>query len=383
MKSSAYRFDFADWGKDEYISILKSVTLDYRKELESVLENDFSNSEVILMNSARSGLFIVLEHLKKAFPERQQVLIPAYICPSVPETVTKAGLEPVPVGVADDLNISLEHLERQLSDNILAVICVHMYGKEMDMERAEMLCRKYDVFLIDDAAQLGTAKSDARPCGSYGDFGLVSFAQSKSIVTGVRGSGGVLLVNSEKGKALIQKDQLPLNKSRGRIFQLLYFYLAYIHGEKFGRLVYYWERLKQRLNMKATDHYKVSRISSIEAAIAYTQLQSLQQRMLNQQEKLLLAKQLLSDHNCFSLPQVAGNTYLTRLMLQLHQSVELETFRKLLASQGISTRLGYNGNKKLLEIPCKGRLSMREFEDMCNRINRIRNCQLESLGNRL
>lgn len=362
---------------------MRSIVCDYRERLQEFLERQFTGSDVLLLNSARGGLIIVLAHLKKSFPDRKQVLIPAYICPSVPETVIKAGLEPVPVGVADDLNISLEHLEQQLSANVLAVICVHMYGKEMDMERAGMLCRKHDVFLIDDAAQLGTAKSAARPCGSYGDFGLVSFAQSKSIVTGVRGSGGVLLVNSNKGKALIQKDQLPLNESRGRICQLLYFYLAYIHGEKFGRLVYYWERLKQRLNMKAMDHYKVSHISNIEAAIAYTQFQSLQQRMLNQQGKISLAKKLLSDHNCFSLPQVAGNTYLTRLMLQLHPSVELETFRKLLSSQGISTRLGYNGNKKLLEIPCKGRLSMREFKDMCNRINRITNCQSESLENKL
>lgn len=380
MKSHGYRFDFADWDGDEYLAILRSMVSDFRKRLQTLLETEFPTSDVILLNSARGGLFIILDRLGRAFPGRKQVLVPSYICPSVPETIKKAGLEPIQVEVGDDLNISVECLEQYITEKTLAAICVHMYGKPMDIEQAERICTKHNLFLIDDAAQLGAGGQDKRACGGYGDFGLVSFAQSKSIVTGVRGSGGVLLVNSDRGKAIVRKEDLVLGESKGRAAQLLYFYMGYIRGRTFGKTLYYWERLKHHMNLKSRNYYEIGRISNTEAAIACAQYGSLRERMRNQREKIRLAGEILGENRYFSLPQVKENSYVTRLMLQLNRPEELGNFRNQLSRSNISTRLGYDPGKGLLEIPCKGGISISKFEEMCRQINMITSCRLEADG---
>jgi len=380
MKPYGYRFDYADWDGDEYLAIIRSLFSDYRTKLQTLLESEFPESDVVLLNSARGGLSVVLEHLRKSFPERQQVLVPGYICPSVPETVERAGLEPVPVEVGEDLNMVAERLEESITDKTLAVICVHMYGKPMAIRHAERVCKAHDLFLIDDAAQLGSGSKDGKAYGSHGDFGLVSFAQSKSIVTGVRGSGGVLLVNSDRGRSLVKTEHLALAGSRGRVAQLLYFYAAYIQGRRFGKMLYYWERLRQRLNLAKQNHYRVGRISNLEAAIAWTQYGTLDERTRNQKEKICAAKRIFSNNSFFTLPQVTEDTYVTRLMLQLNRPEQLAEFRKALSTEGISTRPGYDPDAGMVEIPCKGAISQAEFEQMCDQINRITDRQLETHG---
>lgn len=79
--------------------------------------------------------------------------------------------------------------------NVKAVIVVHLYGLSADMDKIVELCKKYDVTLIEDAAEsLGTYYK-GKHTGSFGDYGIFSFNGNKIITTS---GGGMLVSNNEE-----------------------------------------------------------------------------------------------------------------------------------------------------------------------------------------
>lgn len=107
----------------------------------------------------------------------------------------------IPVFVDSDYetwNMSPKYLEEALIKypNAKAVIVVHLYGLSADMDKIVELCKKYNVTLIEDAAEsLGTTYK-GKYTGTFGDYGIFSFNGNKIITT----SGGGMLVsnNSER-----------------------------------------------------------------------------------------------------------------------------------------------------------------------------------------
>ena len=102
----------------------------------------------------------------------------------------------IPVFIDSDLetwNMSPRYLEEALIKypNAKAVIVVHLYGLSADMDKIVKLCKKYNVTLIEDAAEsLGTTYK-GRYTGTFGDYGIFSFNGNKIITT----SGGGMLVS--------------------------------------------------------------------------------------------------------------------------------------------------------------------------------------------
>ena len=81
--------------------------------------------------------------------------------------------------------------------NVKAVIVVHLYGLSADIDRIVALCKKYNVTLIEDAAEsLGTTYK-GKSTGTFGEYGVFSFNGNKIITT----SGGGMLV-SDDSKAI-------------------------------------------------------------------------------------------------------------------------------------------------------------------------------------
>ena len=78
-----------------------------------------------------------------------------------------------------------------------AVLVVHLYGLCAHIEEIAAICKKYNVPLIEDAAEsLGTTYK-GKYTGTFGDYGIISFNGNKIITTS---GGGMLLVNTEDAK---------------------------------------------------------------------------------------------------------------------------------------------------------------------------------------
>ncbi|CAM1373825.1 DegT/DnrJ/EryC1/StrS family aminotransferase [Tenacibaculum xiamenense] len=109
-------------------------------------------------------------------------------------------------------NMCPKVLEEAIEDRISkgkkpkAIIVVHLYGMPAKMNEIMSVARKYDITLIEDAAEALGSKYKKNKCGTFGDFGILSFNGNKIITT----SGGGALVcknNKEKEKAIFLATQ--------------------------------------------------------------------------------------------------------------------------------------------------------------------------------
>ena len=99
--------------------------------------------------------------------------------------------------------------------NVKAVIVVHLYGLSADMDPIVKLCKKYNVTLIEDAAEsLGTTYKD-KYTGTFGDYGIFSFNGNKIITT----SGGGMLVSDNEERIAKVRFWATQSRDQARHYQ--------------------------------------------------------------------------------------------------------------------------------------------------------------------
>jgi perosamine synthetase len=165
---------------------------EHRTAFEKDVRNLLGAPFVRATNSGRSALFVTLEAMKKC-GERDEVVIPAFVCPSVGRAVVKAGLKPVLCDVGPHgSGLDMESLERALSGRTLAVVTAHLYGYPADIRPIVELSHAAGALVIEDAAQAFGAKLRGQYCGTMADAGIFSFAMSKALWS----NGGGLIATS-------------------------------------------------------------------------------------------------------------------------------------------------------------------------------------------
>ena len=173
------------------------------KQSKSILEERFK-STVHLYDSGRSAL----THILKAFdfPENSEIIIQAYSCIVVPNSVFQAGLEPVIVDIDTSLNIDPEHIKDHISANTKAIIVQHNFGNPADMESIKKICDSHNIILIEDCAHsLGveyTLNGETVQCGAVGDAAIFSFGRDKCISSVIGGAGVIHPRHPEVNKRL-------------------------------------------------------------------------------------------------------------------------------------------------------------------------------------
>jgi dTDP-4-amino-4,6-dideoxygalactose transaminase len=118
-------------------------------------------------------------------------------------SIARADATPVFVDIdPDTYNISPECVEKVIADmtkeeraKLKAIIPVHLYGQCADMQRILKIAEKYNLIVIEDAAQAVGAEHNGMRAGAIGDFGCFSFFPSKNL--GAFGDGGMVTTNSE------------------------------------------------------------------------------------------------------------------------------------------------------------------------------------------
>ena len=121
----------------------------------------------------------------------------------------------VPVFVDSDYetwNMNSNYLELALQKypKAKAVVVVHLYGLSANMDEIIRICKKYNVALIEDAAESLGSKYRGRQTGTFGDFGVFSFNGNKIITT----SGGGMLVSNNQER--IEKVRFWSAQSRDK-----------------------------------------------------------------------------------------------------------------------------------------------------------------------
>ena len=112
--------------------------------------------------------------------------------------VAYVGAEPIFIDSdRDTWNMDPEALKNafEVYGKPKAVVVVHLYGNPARMDEIRDLCDQYEVALIEDAAEALGSTYHGRKCGSFGDFGILSFNGNKIITTS---GGGMLFCKSEE-----------------------------------------------------------------------------------------------------------------------------------------------------------------------------------------
>ena len=384
-----YNLSFADWSVAELAEAIRCIlggkvtNGNNLKMLAIALSEIYAPSTVYPVNYGRSAINIALLSFSSKRPERRDVVVPVYICPSVVEIVRASGLNPIPVDVGDDLNLSLAALSSALTENTLAVIAPHMYGCPARIDEIENLCKRSRVFLIDDAAQVIGVRHQGRILGTFGDVGIISFAQSKSVVTGIGGSGGAILVNNPEFDVEMKVDWEKLPPPPHRLGMFFYFLWNCVWGAYTGNSGYYIERAKELIGSHQKPIRVNARISNLDAGIAIAQLKRIEiikKNKINTAEAYHCAARNFKKIN---FPQYAPGRYLARLMIDLPMSLDLEVIRSKLKNRGVYTRLGYavhaaslsdahgaeEWSHRLLELPSGKKIGNSEAFDICRMIS--------------
>jgi perosamine synthetase len=185
-----------------------------------------------LASSGRTALYLLLTQLNKTADRarRQEVIMPAYTCPSLVKVVLDAKLHPRFVDISSrDLTFEDEHLEACINEHTLAVICVHPFGIPQITEKVRALAKSAGAVVIEDAAQSMGARLEDQLAGTQGDFGLFSLGPGKPLSTG---GGGILCTNCEHHAWLMEQawQRLPgssFTASLGAVSRLVSFSLAF------------------------------------------------------------------------------------------------------------------------------------------------------------
>jgi dTDP-4-amino-4,6-dideoxygalactose transaminase len=246
-----------------------------------------------------------------------EVIVPSYTFVSTALAFLREGAKVV---FADSMqrnpNIDAETLEALITPRTRVIVPVHYAGVACDMDAIMALAEKYNLLVVEDAAQAidsyyksNTGKSTIRPLGSIGHLAAFSFHETKNITAG--GEGGLLVVNDER---FVRRAEILWEKGTNRA--------EFFRGEvnKYG-----W-----------VDMGSSFLPSEVNAAFLYAQLENLD--AIQAKRKALWNRYYeglkpLAEKGCFSMPDIpeyaTNNAHMFYLVLpDLEQRTALIKYLK-------------------------------------------------------
>ena len=238
-----------------------------------------------------------------------EVIMPTFTIISCAMAVTKLGAKPVLVDSnIDTWNMQIDEIENKITPKTKAILMVHLYGLPAEINHVLELARKYNLKVIEDAAEMHGQTYYGKPCGSFGDISTFSFYPNKHITTG---EGGMVVTDNE---ALAEKCRMLRNLCFRKD-------VRYVHDE-------------------ISDNY---RFTNLQAAVGLAQLERLDEFVEKKREIGKFYTNALADIEGIKLPvaktEYADNIYwVYGIVLDKETILSNQDITKLLAAEGIGTR---------------------------------------------
>lgn len=163
----------------------------FTKLCQDLLENRYGILKVLLTTSCTDALEMAALLINTG--PADEIIMPSYTFVSTANAFVLRGANIIFADSApDNPNINLDHLEALITKKTKAIVVVHYAGISCDMDRVMTIASKYNLYVIEDAAQAIESTYKGRPLGSIGHLGCFSFHETKNIISG---EGGALLIN--------------------------------------------------------------------------------------------------------------------------------------------------------------------------------------------
>jgi len=238
-----------------------------------------------------------------------EVIMPTFTIISCIAQIVRAGATPVLVDSDPDTwNMNCNLVEARITSRTKAILVVHIYGLPTDMSTILDIALRYNLRVIEDAAEAHGQTFRGKPCGSFGDISTFSFYSNKHVTTG---EGGMIVTDDEE----IAETCRSL---RNLCFQPQ---KRFVH-ERLG-----WN----------------FRMTNIQAALGLAQLERLDAFVQRKRQMGLRYSELLGDIPNVQLPKsqtdYALNVYwVFGIVLNESLGINAEDAMKRLSDKGIGTR---------------------------------------------
>jgi dTDP-4-amino-4,6-dideoxygalactose transaminase len=173
------------------------------------LEERLGAARVMLTFSCTSALEMaaILADLRPG----DEVVMPSFTFVSTASSVVLRGAVPVFVDIrADTLNVDEAQVADAITRRTKAILPVHYAGVGCEMDTLMAIARENDLFVIEDAAQSICSSYHGRQLGGIGDFGCLSFHETKNVTCG---EGGALII---KDAAWVERAEILQEKGTNR-----------------------------------------------------------------------------------------------------------------------------------------------------------------------
>jgi len=238
-----------------------------------------------------------------------EVILPTFTIISCAASIVRAGAVPVLID-SDPItwNVDVNQIEKKITPRSKAIMVVHIYGMPVDMDPIFEIAKKYNLKIIEDAAEAIGQKYRKKVCGSFGDISTFSFYPNKHVTTG---EGGMVLTDDE---SIAERCKSLRN-------------LCFQPEKRFVHQELGWN----------------FRMTNLQAAVGIAQLERLDEFIEKKKRMGKKYTELLSDHDGVDIPiskiEYAENVYwVYGIVLKDKLYVEADKVMMTLREKGVGTR---------------------------------------------
>ncbi len=179
----------------------------FTREFLELIKQSTGAKNAALANNGTLALFLGL--LASGVGKGDEVIVPDFTFIASATSVAFTGAKPVFVDIDEgNLNIDVGKIEKAITERTKAIMPVHIYGQSADMDPIRRIAKKFDLKIIEDAAESYGVFYKGKHTGTIGDVGIISFFADKTVTCG---EGGVVLTNDD---SLYEKLRYLRNQGR-------------------------------------------------------------------------------------------------------------------------------------------------------------------------
>ena len=332
---------------------------EYNKKLEKSFADYCGVKYGITVTSGTAALHIAVAALK--IGKGDEVIIPDFTMIAPALATVYQGATPVFVDADPKTwTIDTQKIEEKITKKTKAIIPVHIYGHPCNMDPIIKLAKKYNLFIIEDAAEAHGALYNGKKVGSLGNISAFSFYTNKVITTG---EGGIVVTDNKKlAERADWLRNFCFDKDR-----------RYIHEE---------------IGFKYP-------LTNLQAAIGLAQFEYIEEIIKRKIEIAHRYNKLLGKTPGVVLPYEAKNVrniyWMYGILIEDEFGVSRDRVKELLYEKGIDSRFFFTGmhkqppfknisgkfpvtenlEKKGIYLPCSVNLSDEQMEYICRCISNI------------
>ncbi|MFZ4874834.1 lipopolysaccharide biosynthesis protein RfbH [Janthinobacterium sp. Mn2066] len=180
----------------------------FNDEFEKRLAKFIGVEFLITVNSGSSANLVAFSALTspklgaRAIQPGDEVIGVAAGFPTTVNPILQFGAVPVFVDVElGTYNIDASKIEAAITDKTKAIMLAHTLGNPFNLEVIVALCKKYNLWLVEDCCDALGATYNGQMCGTFGDIGTMSFYPAHHITMG---EGGAVFTNNPELKAIAE-----------------------------------------------------------------------------------------------------------------------------------------------------------------------------------